>query len=232
MRMRVLGRKFTAIACGVMSVGALALVSASPASAKPAGALATAEFGVRLVDDNRNGQCVVNDGSVGDSLQWVPEGQYSEPLVIDTDSRSGGCRMTFGFNNADGSLTGLTLSYIYQVSGNGDAGQCPGSSSKPVDIPIFPIAFPFRYMMDRPIYIDTDGRRGWCDLTFQMSGRTDVALDVVYEFNGDSGQCKGALPLGTNQPRTVQTGGVPVTIGLDTDNRGGACFLSFRLRHI
>jgi hypothetical protein len=218
----------------VLSVGALAVVSASPAGAKPkpAGVLATAEFGVRLVDDNRNGQCRVDDGSTGDSIQWLPEGQYSQPLVIDSDSRPGGCRLAFGFNNADGSLTGLRFTYTYGVSEGGNPGQCPFATGKPTDVPIFPIAFPFRYMMDPPLYIDTDGRPGWCDLKLEISGRTDVEVDVIYEFNGDSGQCKGALLQGTNQPRVVKASGPPVTIGLDTDNRGGACFLSYRLRHV
>jgi hypothetical protein len=231
MRMRVLGRKLSAIACGVLSAGVLVVASASPAGAEPDGMLATAELGVRFKDDSNNGQCRVDDGSTGESVQWVPEGQWTLPLVLDTDNRSGGCGIWLGFNNQDGSLTGFNLNYLFAESPGGANGQCPGVAGTQI-VPIMPVPFFFRYWMDPRITVDSDGRPGWCDLTLTATGRADVVLDVLWEFNGDGGQCHGALPLGTNQYRTVQTGALPVTMGFDSDNRGGACFLSFRLRHL
>jgi hypothetical protein len=230
MTMRVLGRKLVAVACGVLSVGGLVVLAASPASADTAGVTATAEFGVRFKDDSNNGQCRVDDGSSGESVQWVSEGNWTLPLALDTDNRSGGCGIWFGFNNQDGSLTGFNLNYLFAESPGGADGQCPGVSGTQT-VPILPIPAPFRWWMDPRITVDTDHRPGWCDLTLTATGRADVVLDVLWEFNGDGGQCHGALPLGTNQYRTVQTGALPVTMGFDTDNRGGACFLSFRLRH-
>lgn len=234
MRIRVLGRKLSAIACGVLSAGAFIVVSAPPAGASPDTVLATAEFGIRFKDDSNNGQCRVDDGSSGESVQWVPEGQWTLPLVLDTDSRSGGCGIWFGFNNQDGSLTGFNLQYTYTESPGGANGQCPGVGPAPQIVPVVPFPVFFRYWMDPRITVDTDNRPGYCDLTLSATGRADVVLDVLWEFNGDGGQCHGALPLGTNPPqvRTVQTGAVPVAMGFDTDNRGGACFLSFRLRHL
>lgn len=231
MRTRVLGRKLSAILCGVLSVGAFIVVSASPAGAAPDGVRATTEFGVRFKDDTNNGQCRVDDGSSGDSVQWVGEGQWTLPLVLDTDNRSGGCGIWFGFNNRDFSLTGFNLTYEYTESAGGANGQCPGVAG-PQIVPIMPLPLSLRFWMDPRITVDTDGRPGWCDLTLTATGRTDVVLDVLWEYNGDGGQCHGALPLGWNQYRTVQTGALPVTLGFDTDNRGGACFLSFRLRHV
>jgi hypothetical protein len=231
MRTRVLGRKLSAIMCGVLSA-ALVVVSAPPAGAEPDGALATAEFGIRFKDDSNNGQCRVDDGSSGESVQWVPEGQWTLPLVLDTDNRSGGCGIWFGFNNQDGSLTGFNLNYTYTESPGGANGQCPGVGPATQVVPILPIPFFFRYWMDPRITVDTDHRPGWCDLTLTATGRADVKLDVLWEFNGDGGQCHGAQLLGRNEYRTVEVGGLPVNMGFDTDNRGGACFLSFRLRHV
>jgi hypothetical protein len=66
-----------------------------------------------------------------------------------------------------------------------------------------------------PIVIDdTDDRAGYCNLTFTVSGRPDIALDIQYsaDASGSAGQCPGA------GLRTA-TAGSPATISLDTDSR-------------
>ncbi|MEI5103853.1 hypothetical protein RB200_41980 [Streptomyces sp. PmtG] len=75
--------------------------------------------------------------------------------------------------------------------------------------------------------VDTDGRAGWCDLTFHLAGRTDIALDVQYWADGDAGQCPGQLPRGQYRSATA---GNPVTVSIDADNRPGGCQLELRLR--
>ena len=77
---------------------------------------------------------------------------------------------------------------------------------------------------------DTDNRSGYCNLTFTVSGRSDIGLDVQFypTPGGDAGQCRGFLPQGDFYTAFA---GSPVTIGLDTDDRSGGCYLSLRLEH-
>ncbi|WP_330346987.1 hypothetical protein [Streptomyces sp. NBC_00582] len=71
--------------------------------------------------------------------------------------------------------------------------------------------------------------RGWCNLTFTVSGRSDVVLDVQFYADGDGGQCVNTLPAG--QYRSVFDG-TPVTIGIDADGRSGGCQFLLRLRRV
>jgi hypothetical protein len=218
MRMRVLGRKLAAISCGVVSAGALMVGGAAPVSGEPVGVAAAAELGLRFMPSGDAGQCW------GYGEQWVPENVWTERIVVDTDGRPGLCWLALGLNDADGSLAGLNLTYRFEVSPNGNAGQCVSSTSQPVTIP----PLPGRLFGTPPIGIDADNRLGWCDLTLEMSGRTDVALDVWFAWTGDAGQCRGSQPS-TNRTLTAFTG--PLVIGFDTDNRSGGCPLRFRIRH-
>jgi hypothetical protein len=66
------------------------------------------------------------------------------------------------------------------------------------------------------------------------STRSDIVFDVRYQYAGvDNGQCRSAIDIALGQFRTVSVGpSHEVTIGLDTDNRDGGCFLSFRMRRV
>lgn len=230
MKVRNLPRRLVGIMCGVLTAAPLMVVTAGPAAA------AGSEFGVKLRDDSNNGQCVTQGHPGQEISQWVGEGTWTDPLVIDTDNRSGGCQLWFGTNNRDGSLTGLRLRYTFQYGAPGATGECPSASSQSVDVPIAPFPFDFRLFQTNPIVIDTDTtRNSYCDLTLDMVGstRSDIALDVKYRWNGEGGQCHHAFPIDAPDDRfdTVTTS-APLTIGLDTTNGGGACFLSFRLRRV
>lgn len=225
--MRGLRRKLTTMAFGAI-VGALTVVSAPQAGAEPVGPMATAQFGIWFDDHNDNGQCRVVDDDPAKERQWVPEGTWTTPIAIDTDSRPGGCDMKFGLNNVDGSLTGLSLNYWFGPDGTG---QCEGTANgAPVPFFPFPVSYPV-FAMDE-IVINTDNRQGGCELNFVISGRDDIALDVKWEYNGDSGQCPGAQLQPATNPTFRVEAGQGLALFLDTDDRGGACFLSFRLMHI
>jgi hypothetical protein len=218
MRMRVLGRKLAAITCGVLSAGALVVGGASPVSGEPVGVAATAELGLLFMPEEDLRQCE-NFGE-----QWVPENVWTARIVVDTDQRAQGCRLALGLHDADGSLAGLNLTYRFEVSPGGNAGQCGNTTSQPTSIP----PLPGRGFFMAPVIIDADNRSGWCDLTLELSGRTDVALDVWYGWTGDAGQCRGSQPS-PNRTLTAFTG--PLVIGFDTDSRAGGCALRFRIRH-
>jgi hypothetical protein len=227
MSVRNVANKLVTIMCGALIAAPLIIVSAGPAAAD-----GMSELGIRLRDDGGNGQCVTRDHRIQDYTQWVSEGTWTEPLVIDTDDRSGGCELWFGTNNKDGSLTGLHLNYTFFQAPGPSTGECPSASDKPMAIPIFPFAFDFQFMQGSPIVIDTDTpRNSYCKLRFDMEGstRSDVALDVKYEFNGDGGQCQGGHLLDDGTDPYVVDVGHSLEIGLNTSNAGGACFLSFRM---
>jgi hypothetical protein len=80
------------------------------------------------------------------------------------------------------------------------------------------------FSFGEPVRVDSDSRPGWCDLTFTVSGRDDVVLEVLWKAENDTNQCLGASD--TWQP---VVSGLPLTIGIDTDGRPGGCGLSFRL---
>jgi hypothetical protein len=206
---RLLSRTLLALGCGLTAV-ATVIVTAGPAAAA-----VPPYFGIAFVPDGDPGQCS------GPGQQWVPSPDWSIPIRLDTDSRSGGCQLAFGISDPTDTLAGLAISYQWSVSPGGDSGQCGNQGT--FSIPITP----FRSAFGENVRVDADNRSGWCNLTFQVSGRSDVALDVQFYSDGDEGQCKGALPQG--QWLTAGLGS-PVTLGLDMDRRSGGCNLALRLR--
>ncbi|MEO3756503.1 hypothetical protein [Streptomyces sp. B6B3] len=154
--------------------------------------------------------------------QWAAAPGWSSPILIDTDQRNQGCQLAFGVYDGDGSVAGLSLSYTWQAShgGNG-ATQCGNQGTHQAPVNQFRAFGPL-------LGADTDQREGWCNLTFSVSGRSDVVVDVQWfpEFE-NNGQCQGYVPQG--QYRTAYPNG-PLTIGVDTDSRNGGCWLSLRLR--
>ena len=227
--MRGLRRKLTVMAVGTI-VGTLTVVSAPQAGADPIGPRATAQFGIKFEDRNENGQCRLINTDIYKNEEWVSEGTWTTRIAVDTDSRDSGCDMWFGLNNVDGSLTGVNLIYSFNPPGP----QCGGgATNKP--IPYVPVAASFPYFTMLPIFINTDNKPGGCELNLTISGRSDIALDVRWEYNDNRDQCGGdGIPqeVGTDAQRFTVRNGVGGTIIFDTDNRDGACFLSFRLRHI
>jgi hypothetical protein len=192
-------------------------LSAGPANASPAAPnVAAPEMGIRFFPDGDAGQCG------GPQQQFAASPDWSTPIRFDTDSRPGGCQFAFGIYDPDSVLTGLSASYSWLPSPGGNAAQC-GSFQGTFGMPITPFQSFGKQLRD-----DTDNRAGWCNLTFTLSGRTDIGLDVQFYADGDPGQCHGALPQGDFY--TV-TAGSPITLGLDTDNRVGGCWLVLRLRH-
>ncbi|MFA4875731.1 MAG: hypothetical protein WC690_10375, partial [bacterium] len=74
------------------------------------------------------------------------------------------------------------------------------------------------------IFLDMDGRNGWCTQRFSISGDAGYLLDV--DLSGDAGQCKPiATTTASSSPNTPTD-----LIGLDTDDRAGGCFERLRLR--
>ncbi|MER6411042.1 hypothetical protein [Streptomyces humidus] len=178
---------------------------------------APAEIGIQFNPDGDAGQC---GGTTGQ--QWSSNPDFTRPIRIDTDNRSGGCQLAFGIYDPDNTLSGLSLSYRFQASPGGDAGQCgnPGTYQMPIQ----------RFRTFGPsVRIDTDNRAGWCNLAFTVSGRSDVVLDVQFYADGDGGQCVNALPAGQYQSAFA---GAPVTVGIDADGRSGGCQLLLRLRRV
>jgi hypothetical protein len=205
----------------------LALVPAASASAATSApvkthagsaiaATATPEFGIRFFPDGDPGQCT------GPQSQWAVSPDWTTPIRFDTDSRTGGCDFAFGLYDPSSTLTGLSITYSWLVNLGGDGSQC--GSQGTYQIPINTQFQGFGTL----VRDDTDNRAGWCNLTFTVSGRTDIGLDVQFWADGDPNQCHGALPKGSFY---TAASGSPVTIGLDTDNRVGGCWVSLRLRH-
>ncbi|HEX3615924.1 MAG TPA: hypothetical protein VHU61_05280, partial [Solirubrobacteraceae bacterium] len=166
----------------------------------------------------------------GPTSQWATSPNWTTPILIDTDSRAGGCQLAFGIYDPGGALTGMTASYTWAVSSGGDAGQCQnaanGDNQGTFNLPIEPFQTFGSTVLD-----DTDNRSGYCNLTFTVSGLSGVGLDIQYypqDDLADASQCRGYLPEGSYYTAYA---GAPVTIGLDTDDRGGGCDLSLRIEH-
>jgi hypothetical protein len=171
--------------------------------------------GIAYTPTGDAGQC----GNWGQ--QWAASG-WTIPIRFDTDNRSGGCQLAFGISDPQLSLGGLTLTYQWQVIPGSDSRQCGNQGT-------FQMPMTSYRVFGTPIVVDTDDKSGGCNLTFTMSGRNDVALDIQFWPDGDAGQCLNYLPQG--QYRTVRAG-TPVTIGINTDGRSGGCQFSLRLRRI
>lgn len=194
--------------------------AAAPAPVKghafvPAAAAAP-ELGIRFFADGDAGQCS------GPQSQWTLAPNWSTPIRFDTDSRPGGCDFAFGLFDPGNALTGLSITYTWLVNPGGDGSQCGSQGTYQM-----PISTQFQ-TFGTLVRDDTDNRAGWCNLTFTVSGRTDIGLEVQFWADGDPNQCHGALPRGSFY---TASSGSPVTIGLDTDNRVGGCWLQLSLVH-
>ncbi len=159
---------------------------------------------------------------MGTKQQWAPSPDWTNAILIDADSRSGGCLLAFGVRDLANGLSGLTMSYRWTVSPGGAAGQCGNQGE-------FSLPITENQTFGPNIKVDTDNRSGYCNLTFSMAGRADVSLDVRFwhEFEPGKDQCKNSLPQ--EEWHSVRPG-VPITIGIDTDGRQGGCRFSLRLR--
>lgn len=216
MRERSMGRRALALTCALSFVVALVVTGVSGATAAAAPAVAAPEMGIRFFPDGNAGQCT------GPQQQFAATPDWTTPIRFDADSRSGGCQFAFGIYDPDSALTGLSASDTWQVSSGGDASQCGTNRGT------FPLPITTFQSFGTQLRDDTDNRVGWCNLTFTLSGRTDIGLDIQFYADGDPNQCHGALPQGDFYTATA---GSPVTLGLDTDDRVGGCWLVLRLRH-
>ncbi len=147
-------------------------------------------------------------------------GNWTSRMRIDTDSRAGGCYQKFSVLDPAGELTGLNLSVDFHGQANLTGyGQC--------DIPgIYGIPVGSSVSWSSVYGIDTNEDPGGCVQAFSLSGRGDVAFDVKYEDDGYNGQCD---KVGTH---TVTSSTGAKSIVFDMDDRGGGCFVSYRLRKI
>ncbi|WP_055528957.1 hypothetical protein [Streptomyces graminilatus] len=207
---------------GVLAAGALiaglsgTTAQASENTANTATA-APAEIGIRFNSDGDAGQC---GGLAGQ--QWGVSPDFTRAIRFDTDNRPGGCQLSFGVFDPNNTLAGASISYSFRASAGGDAGQCgnPGTYQMPIQ----------RFRTFGPqVRVDTDNRPGFCNLTFSVSGRSDVILEIRYFADGDGGQCVNTLP--SDQAHTAFAGS-PVTIGIDADGRPGGCQMQLRLQKV
>ncbi len=206
-----------ALVAGVLCAGTVALTG-SPAVAAPNRTVEGGpSLGVSFIPEEFNSQCE------GPQEQWTDGPNWTVPVRIDADNRPGGCRLAFGVDDPDYDLAGVRLEYEWLPTPGGDAAQC-GTVVGRKRIPVTPFG-----QLSTELRIDTDHRTGYCELTFHVSRRADVVLDVQFTGEHNWDQCKGATPVG--QPRTATTS-QPVTIGIDTDGRAGGCFLSLRVRQV
>lgn len=176
------------------------------------------EIGIQFNPDGDPGQC---GGTTGQ--QWAASPDWTQAIRFDTDNRPGGCQLAFGIYDPGHTIDGASITYTFLPSPGGDGGQC-GSYQGTYPMPIQP----FR-TFGQAVRIDTDNRPGYCNLTFTVSGRSDVGLDVQFYPDGDSGQCVNYLPQ--SQYRTAYAGN-PVAIGIDTDHRPGGCQFLLRVRRL
>lgn len=211
-------RLASALAVGILMMAGLSATSANAASSS---ANAAPELGVRFYPDG-NGQC---DGPTNPPERWVPASDWTSTIRLDTDNRAGGCQLAFGIYDPSNSLAGLTVTYTWAAEPGSDEGQCQNAGTHTIPIK------PFKTFGD-DIRVDTDGRAGWCNLTFTLSGRSDIGVGVQFYGDGGgdaSGQCKNNIPQGTYDTAYE---GHPVTVSDDTDGRAGGCYLSLRLSRL
>lgn len=207
-------RRLTAWVCALLAAGAMTVSGAGAASAGPVGVQGLPTFlGVKLVDEGNNGQCVGSkDGS------WTTNPNPTTSIRLDSDNRSGGCQLSFGIGDIDGSLAGLRVTYQLTPHVGSHSGQC-GDNWGENDMPIGS-----SFTFGPSVRVDSDSRPGWCDLTFRVSGRSDVVLEVLFKAENNTNQC-----LNASDGWQPVTAGLQLTIGIDTDGRAGGCGLSLRL---
>ncbi|WP_413104798.1 hypothetical protein [Streptomyces sp. Inha503] len=197
------------LAAGAFMVGGLSSTAAYASEAAPLGT--EPQIGIQFNPDG-TGQC---EGRTGE--QWATSPNWTEAIRLDTDNRPGGCRLAFGVTDPDGTLAGSSIKYQLTRSTNG-VGQC-GDNLSPNEVPILPIP-----AFGKQVRVDTDNQPGWCNLTFTVTGR--IVLDVQLYADGEPGQCEDASPVTHSA-----SAGSPVTVKIDTDGRPGGCQFLLRLRH-
>lgn len=208
-------RKLTAWACALLAAGTMTMSGAGAATAEPVGVQGLPTFlGVKLVDEGGNNQCY----GASETGTWTTNPNQTSLIRLDTDNRSGGCRLAFGIGDLDGSLAGLDITYRLTPHEGAHAGQC-GSNWEPNRIPVGS-----SFSFGPEIRVDSDSRPGWCDLTFAVSGRNDVVLDVLFAAENNSKQC---LQASDNWQPVAP--GQQLTLGIDTDGRPGGCGFALRL---
>src|SRR5205085_6475486 len=143
----------------------------------------------------------------------APLGEWTPTVRIDTDRRSGGCVQQFALKDPTHALDGLSL----WVTFTGPSDQCGAPSVQLIPITADGSAW------TKPYRIDADSRPGFCEQTFRMSGRSDLAFDVAYFADDDPGQCHD------EGIHSMTADGV-IHLEIDTDDRPGGCRESFRLR--
>lgn len=208
-------RRAAVLAVGLLMVSGLSVTSAGAA---PSSANAAPELGVRFYPDG-DGQC---DGPTNPPERWVTAPDWTSIIRLDTDNRAGGCQLAFGIYDPSNTLAGLNVTYTWMVEPGSDETQCENEGTHTIPIKTFKT-------FGDSIRVDTDNRAGWCNLTFALSGRSDIRLDVQWYGDGGrdaSGQCRGYIPQGgwdtVDETKSV-------TVGDDTDGRAGGCYLSLRL---
>jgi len=192
-------------------------------------------FSVNIWHDDENGgdrnfgaQCgtgtyhsVMGDGG----------GDWAGPIRIATDDGWGGCRQQFVIRDGPGGpeLTGLTITMEFGPNPGVAVDYCANGGT----IVIPKTATQLQY--SPPIRINTDYRSpGGCYQRFSVSAPPElppIGLDIKFyaEPGTPPGKCGNSLPW--NQWYTATVGN-PVTLLLNTDNRGQGCRQAFRLRNL
>jgi hypothetical protein len=146
--------------------------------------------------------------------------KWSEPIIVDTDNRAGGCFFSMAIIDPANVLQdwGLTLAF----SSTDDGGQCGGQGK--FDIPI--VQSVSQAQSAHKFFLDMDGKPGGCRMRFEVKGEP-LRLDTYVMGNHgptSDGQCPN-YGLQTVQP------GKASDFVLDTDRRPGGCIMQFNLYH-
>jgi hypothetical protein len=164
-------------------------------------------------------------GTVG-GVQFAPLGERSAPIRMDTDGRPDHCELQWSIIDPKGALAGLIINVGWTASG--DPGQCKGVASRPIKLTNRIPASTADIEFSNVIGIDTDDRSGGCYMSFALSGRTDVLLDLWFWGDDDPSQCEPWAPP-SGGPMIVDVG-QPATLLIDTDRRYGGCVFQTQLR--
>jgi hypothetical protein len=148
---------------------------------------------------------------------------------ISTTSDLGGCLLSWGIFDTDKKLATLGAKiFVTFADANNPTGEC-GNLGK-FQIPTTETPGKELSVLRSPyLILDTDNRSSWCNLTFSIEGSDKVSMDVAFrstQTGNDAGQCKNQSTRASPHHVTV---GHPLTIGLNTDDRGGYCKLDIKL---
>ncbi|MFH1829407.1 MAG: thrombospondin type 3 repeat-containing protein [Pseudomonadota bacterium] len=163
--------------------------------------------------DGDLGQC---GGATG--IHCVPLDEWTPAMLIQTDSRMGGCWQRFELQ----SQCNVDLVFCVDFEGDSpgaDLGQCGNHGVRCAAVNQWTEAIRF----------DMDGRNGWCTQKFNIIGQDHYTLFSDFwasEGQDSNGQCK---MVGTSKAYS-EYGTPTATIGLDTDDRPGGCWQRFMLK--